>query len=634
MKLPSLEYLGQHAVASFLRFPLTLLSALVAVVMGIYMVECEDTIDNVFPFVNTLLCAALGIALFFCTAVVAEKRKWNAYIRWALQGLSALLLLGIYFTLPSADVTQNTSVPYIRYAIYNITIHLLVSFVPFIGHRQLNGFWNYNKILFIRFWTSVLYSAFLYVGLILALVALNLLFDVEIHDKLYFDIYISILGFFNTWFFVAGIPKDFDALDALEEYPKGLKVFAQYILLPLLVLYLLILYGYGLKIVGLWDWPKGIVSYLIACVSVLGILTVLLLHPYAKIKDNGWIKKLSRGYYLVLLPLIVILFIAIGMRIGDYGITINRYVIVLLGIWLTMVSLYFAFGKTNIKFVPTSLGIILVLMSFGPWSMFSVSEQSQAHRLQAILEQVKILQEEHVQQEVIWIKDSLPHFHSALAETNEGLLADSLHNEVASILDYLDSHHGFSAIKGWYAQDLDVMIKSANKGKARWNKENEAEVYMRTLGLKYEYRDMHSNTLYFSLNTAREELIHIKGYDYFIPFDQYAYDKTTTLCSFTIDSIPYKLNYSPDKKKRLILDSDQEHIAFDIQSLSDQLLRSCGKKETEGIAHEQMKLIGSAARFDVTVEFKRMGFDGPADSLKLNSLSGNLFITLKTNKTP
>ena len=43
-------------------------------------------------------------------------------------------------------------------------------------------------------------------------------------------------------------PKSLTNLDNNYEYPAGLKIFSQYILLPLLMLYLLILYGYGIKI--------------------------------------------------------------------------------------------------------------------------------------------------------------------------------------------------------------------------------------------------------------------------------------------------------------------------------------------------------------------------------------------------
>jgi hypothetical protein len=191
---------------------------------------------------------------------------------------------------------------------YLLAAHLFVSFVPFVFSGQLIGFWHYNKILFLRFLAAVLYSTFIYLGLILALGALHLLFEVKIPDKLFFELWITVACLFNTWFFVAGVPKDFEALETRTDYPKALRLFSQYVLLPLLALYLIILYAYGMRILLSGDWPKGIVSYLIICVSVLGSLSFLLLHPYGEQNETAWIKKAGRGYYFLLIPLLFLLF--------------------------------------------------------------------------------------------------------------------------------------------------------------------------------------------------------------------------------------------------------------------------------------------------------------------------------------
>jgi hypothetical protein len=269
MKLPSLSYLITSAKKSLVRFPLTVFSSLVAVVLGIYLIECHDDITNIFPYINLILTLSLGIPLYFCATILSDKQKLSTQKSILLKLLATLILVAVYFTFPSSDSTHVTSMSYIKYGLYNITCHLLVSVIPFTFTKQLNAFWHYNKILFIRFLTSVIYSGFIYFGLIIALTALNLLFDIEIHEKLYAEIWIVTIGFFNTWFFVSGIPEDFDHLETIDVYPKGLKTFSQFVLLPLLALYLIILYSYGTKILVTWNWPKGIVSYLIIFVSII-----------------------------------------------------------------------------------------------------------------------------------------------------------------------------------------------------------------------------------------------------------------------------------------------------------------------------------------------------------------------------
>ena len=176
MKLPSISYLLNKSKESFLRFPATLISALVSVCAAIFLIEYSNDITNTFPYINILITSALGIPLFFGLSMFNSSQNFNRTKSAFSHLLCLAILVVIYYTLPDSDTTHNTSIPYIRYGIFNVIVHLLVSFIPYLKGNALNGFWNFNKILFIRFWTSVLYSGFLYIGLILALSALNLLF--------------------------------------------------------------------------------------------------------------------------------------------------------------------------------------------------------------------------------------------------------------------------------------------------------------------------------------------------------------------------------------------------------------------------------------------------------------------------
>src|SRR5690606_16090706 len=123
---------------------------------------------------------------------------------------------------------------------------------------------------------------------------------------------------------------------------------------------------------------------------------------YQRWKESGWIKKFSRGYYYFLIPLVILLFIAIGMRIQEYGLTVNRYIIALMGVWLGFIAIYFSIGKKKIKTIPISLALFMILSSFGSWGMFSLSERNQRNRLASILTENKILVNDKIQNEVIW----------------------------------------------------------------------------------------------------------------------------------------------------------------------------------------------------------------------------------------
>lgn len=631
MKLPSINYLYQQAKNAVLRFPLSLISSLVGVIIGIFLIENEKNIINIFPYLNVILTAALGIPLLFCIEVFAKKFNFNRSKRIIANFSGVVVLFLLFLTLPNSEVTANTSMPYIRYTIYNLAIHLLVSFIPFIRTNTTNGFWQYNRVLFIRFITSAIYSGFLYVGIALALVSLNLLFDIKIHDKLYAELFIFIGGFFNTWFFIAGMPQNFDDLEHDTVYPFGLKVFTQYILFPLLALYLVILYGYGIKIVSIWDWPKGVVSYLIVCVAVLGIFNLLMIYPYGKLEGNKWIKTTSRVYYFLLIPLIVMLFIAISMRLNDYGITINRYIIYVLGIWLSLVSLYFVIGKTNIKFIPTSLFVVLVLTSFGPWSMFNVSENSQVTRLKHLLEEAKLLENNKIVNEQI-IKIDSNYNHLSFTPQNQLLLNDSLKNEIKSILDYLDDHHGFNKIKAWYSQDFDSQIENYNLKKERWSRLNEAEIYMRALGLDYTYYFFNNDYISYSTNNY-DDVIDVKGYDYETKVNSYLYNSDVSMKKFTLDSNEYELKHQ--QKNNCIIEvykNNQLFSAIDLTALRTNLMSKYGKNQQYNIPTEELTIKDSTTNFNYKIILENIAFNLEKDSIKLSSFNGVILFNIKDVK--
>jgi hypothetical protein len=84
---------------------------------------------------------------------------------------------------------------------------------------------------------------------------------------------------------------------------------------------------------------------------------------------------------------------AIGVRIWQYDITVNRYFVAVFGIWLTVVSIYFFLSKTRLLFVlPASLSVAILLISIGPWSIHVLPDHRQFLRLTTYLEQANILQ--------------------------------------------------------------------------------------------------------------------------------------------------------------------------------------------------------------------------------------------------
>jgi hypothetical protein len=438
MKLPSIRQVYLEARRAARRFPFVLLCALAGVITALILIESEPSQSVGFPI---MLAAVLGLPLLVALALCAEKRKWGSGLLIGTQLLGVLLLIAYAFTVPTA-FTHEPAAFFIRFGLLAAGLVLLAMILPNLKKGELNGFWQYNKTLFFRLFVTAIFCVVLFAGLAIALAALKNLFGVSIPPKRYGELWVLLVGLFGPWFFLAGVPEDLDGLDKVEEYPKGLKIFAQYILLSLVIVYLLILYAYLLKILIQWNWPNGWVSSLILGFSATSILSLLLMHPIRDRSENAWIRAAGKWLYIVLIPLVVVLFLAVTERIGDYGITESRYAGIALAVWLSAQVIYFLFSKSkSIKFTIGSLCLLAFLMSFGPWGMLSVSQRSQVGRLNRLLKKNGVL------------VDGLIH-------KEHGKVPQEDAQQISSIVSYLNGIHGYKAIQPWFADKLKEDTKS------------------------------------------------------------------------------------------------------------------------------------------------------------------------------
>lgn len=617
MKLPSVKYLLQHATSAFLIHPAVIISAGVAVFFAILLIEKDP--QNSFPYINLLLCGYLGVPLFLAVDIYSDAAAMNNRFRLGLLGIVILTLAGVYFYLPDSEDTLNTTIPYIRFTILAIAGHLLVSFAAFLRRGTLNGFWQFNKVLFLRFLLTALYSGFFYVGLVLALVALEQLFKIDIYDELYFEMFIFIAGIFNTWFFVANVPKDYSALDIEEDYPNGLRVFILYVLIPLLGLYFLILYGYSFKILYLWDWPSGIITYMIIAVAVLGVLAMLLAYPFSIRENSGPIHFLRRGYCWVLIPIIIVLYLAIGIRVADYGVTINRYITLFLAIWLTGISVYIITGGKDIRQIPLSLFVIILICSFGPWGVFDVSGKSQVRRLQNILTDSEILIDGKIRNEPEWISVDTIVLKFDNQHLNEGILSDSLHNEVMSITNYLEEYHGLKAIEGWFAQSPHDIAKKMKMARSEDN------IAVRLMGLKYGNKNQSDFMKFPSFHDYRQnnQLTDVSEFDFSYDFDFSFYSGNNDPKFISFESAP-NLDLKFDRHvMSLILKEETDTLRLDFEEYY-QSLKEHPEMYKSRNDQQDMIITGQSVAFRAKVHFEHIA----ANESGISSCSGILLIDL------
>jgi len=480
-KLPSLQNVLSAIQKTVLRFPLEIIAAISGTIFALILNEISYNHPNREFYQKAIMSSSLCLVLFLSVSLFFISANKNKILRFVTSLILGSLVVAFVFSFRD-EITQTE---FQQFFVLNIALHLLVSFAGFLPKKyNQDEFWEFNKQLFLRILTAGLYSVVLYCGLALAILAVEKLFKFDFYDNIYLYIFLAIAGIFNTIFFLSGIPEINNEEANLQlNYPKGLKNFTQYVLLPLISLYLVILIFYEAKILITLSLPVGWVSYLVLAFAITGILSFLLVHPIANENGNLWMRTFSRWFYFLLIPLLGLLFWAILYRIDLYGFTHERYYVLLLSIWLAVVVAYFLIQKhPKIKFIPISMCIAGLFSIVGPQSANSVSKYSQLSRFENYLQKGK---------------------NTKLTFEEE--------QELSSIVYFLDRNYGVEVMLPYADKKLEVLYKK--------DKDPGITEIMESLGYEYqsEYakRDnLNDSFNYYFYENNENSIDNIHGYDF------------------------------------------------------------------------------------------------------------------------
>ena len=380
MRFPSAAALARRAWAVALRFPWTLAAAALAAFAACMAAGASGARED--DWGRLAMTTMLAVPLTAAVTLAGERRGWPrlAGFLGQLAGLGLIALFHVTWPGPREQWEV------LRYVQLSAALHLLVAVLPFIRGPETPAFWDYNRRLLLAFLRAAVFSAVLFIGLAIALGALDKLFGVNVSPRVYARLWVIIALLGNTWIFLAALGDDVTRSDERLVYPRALKVFTQYILTPLVAVYLVILTAYLAKIVVTREWPSGWIGWLVGSVSVSGILGFLLVHPLRQERDEGWIAIYARWLFLGLIPAAVMLLLALGKRIAPYGLTELRVIALALGVWLlTVAAVYTLRPASGIRLIPLSLAALLVVLMAGPFSATRLGVRSQSHRLDRML---------------------------------------------------------------------------------------------------------------------------------------------------------------------------------------------------------------------------------------------------------
>ena len=488
LRLPSIGAVLEAALGVLRRFPLVVACAAAAALAAILM---SEDLGAVVLRERLLVAATLGLPLLTATTLLGERSR-SAAVRIGLAVLAVGLLAAVHLSWNG----WTERIRAIRYAQLSATFHLIVAFLPFAGRDRPRAFWQYNRVLLTRMVVAAVSSGTLFLGLALALAALNKLFGVDLPHTAYFRLWVLCGFVFTTWFFLGGVPTDLDALDRSEEYPAILRVFAQYTLVPLVTVYLVILTLYFCKVVVLWDWPSGWIGYLVSGVAVAGIFALLLVQPLAERSDQQWISGFARAFWLGMLPAVAMLWLAIYQRIHQYGVTEARYFLLVLSLWLGAVAVWYGATRSRrIQVIPTSLCLLGALSFAGPWGAYAASRRSQVARVRDLLAAHGVLAGGRV--------------HKATA----GIPAAD-RRALSGAVRYLVETHGSRALAPLLGDSFTAKVVVPAE-RSQSDPDDRARVILAALGVGYvsRWETPGASGAWFSFSAGPDDAIPVAGYD-------------------------------------------------------------------------------------------------------------------------
>ncbi|HET7564233.1 MAG TPA: DUF4153 domain-containing protein, partial [Gemmatimonadaceae bacterium] len=545
MRLPSLDTLAVRARQVLVRFPVTLTVGVAAAVFAI-IATTHDAAD---VWARLTFVAALGLPLTFAIAVLGEARAWSSLVRWGLYVACAIALAGFFAVWSGIDQKPDA----IRYFQLAAALHLAVAFLPFVGVPETRAFWQYNRRLFLSFLRAVVFSGVLFVGLAIALASIDKLFGLHVPGETYGRLWFVLAFVANTWIFLAGVPEKLTALESDRDYPRALKVFTQYILTPLVAVYLLILLAYLVKILITGQWPSGWIGYLVTSVAVAGILGFLLVHPLRDEPGEGWIRTFRRLLFIGLIPAALMLLGAFAKRIAPYGLTELRYLGTLLGVWLLAIAVLFTLRREHgIRIIPLSLCVLLLVTLFGPLGATHRAIASQGSRLERELAMAKATPSPNrVTPAEVQASGALEFLveHRASAEIAKAFGASAPSNAV------------LAQVKPYQADSISrsIMAAASLDYSSRWRR----PVVVERPG-------------FFTVRTSARESLAVSGFDWLVPVG--TRDSVATIGSdtlrFAFDSTASRLTVAFDRGPRLSFDFEPLLRSFEV---SDSLAGSNDK---------------------------------------------------------
>jgi len=540
MKLKSMFWNWTSAIKTF---PIS--HVLLLAISVICICEIEEVINFDSPDIPLGLFLAFIFSCYGPLFLIHSNLKNKNIINRIFQIWSIILGWLYFLRLHNVDLEDYT---YSEWLLYLRIIPVALLWIPLIislFHKKQEEkirASRTNLFLSLFFWWIASFTFRLWVSGVLA--SIEALFDLEIYENLYLDIWF-VAGFLLTGYFTFNFYLAFtENLNQKSEFkikPSRLrKIFWSFIFFPLTLIYLIIFLAYWVKILITWVWPKWIIIWLWIWYFSLWIISCYLIYP-DKTKTHEIINKII---FISFILIALMMIWAILKRINQYWISINRgfvcYIIAFIIIF-SLLSLIFT-KRRLLSFILTLSILSLISVYWWPISVNNISFNSQVNRLETLLSKQNL---------------SIP-------------------------------------LNEWDLKDINIEDNKLIFWTLEWLVENYNKNKIINKIINYEYEDWYRNAMpeiYEFLWIDRNYLYYQSDYKYRY-YEQYTEDESIDISWWFSKLFNFYKYYNDIESTTLKLEINKQEYEFDLSNYIDQLKE---KSDTYIENYENKELISSPA---------------------------------------
>ena len=367
-----------HFKSGFERFPITIILAFLHFITGIYIAEVRSFQSDEFVEVNLLLFGSIFITAMF--EMLYEKYFYKQN-RWLVRGIYSAItfVISIIFFVEYLRTNDYYNIYYFTLIPISIVLFLLI---PILKKKENKE--KYLQSVFSNFVITGIFVAVLWIGIEIILTTVNYLFF-NSGDSLFFRLttysFWFITEVFGVSLFLSLLKKPDDNLENYE-FPFIFNLLIKFVIIPLIIIYTGVLYIYMAKVLISMHLPKGLISHLVLWYTAFSVAVMILITPFTQ-KDK-FFENFKKYFPYFSIPLIFASLFAVFQRTYQYGITENRYYVLISIFWLLFCMILYI-RKMNITGIFISLIACLVISVYTPLSAKNVSNFSQSQRLKRML---------------------------------------------------------------------------------------------------------------------------------------------------------------------------------------------------------------------------------------------------------